>query len=65
MNILKFLIDADKKKHDTNVLITIRRNNVFEDGMYSFKKMSSIDLKAKVRVFYIDEFGLEERGIDG
>lgn len=41
----------------------IRRDNLFEDGFEAFKQVKMINLKAKLCVIYIDEFGNTEEGI--
>ena len=37
---------------------------MFFDGLESFSKLSEINTKGHISVFYIDEFGMEEMGID-
>ena len=46
-----------------NIKMMIRRNNLFEDGFEAFKQVKMINLKAKLCVIYIDEFGNTEEGI--
>ena len=65
LNILKILIHEEKIINGGSIGIRVRRNNLFEDGFENFKKISAIDFKSKLRVFYIDEYGYEEKGIDG
>lgn len=65
LNLLQKLIESDKHNNNTGFKIQIRRDHIFEDGLYYFRKMSEINLKANVHVYYIDEHGMQEQGIDG
>ncbi|KAL4492014.1 hypothetical protein ABPG72_008435 [Tetrahymena utriculariae] len=62
--ILKKLIEKQKFHNDVAFKVLIRRNNIFGDGFEAFRQIREIDLQAKLRVYYIDEFGNEEKGID-
>ncbi|CAG8467468.1 14682_t:CDS:10 [Acaulospora morrowiae] len=44
--------------------VTIRRNHVFEDG-YAHLNAAGARLKNSVGIQFIDEFGIQEAGIDG
>ncbi|KAI9246715.1 hypothetical protein BDA99DRAFT_592324 [Phascolomyces articulosus] len=44
--------------------VTIRRDHVFEDGFDELYKLGP-DLKKKISIGFVDEFGLQEAGIDG
>ncbi|KAG1456477.1 hypothetical protein G6F46_003782 [Rhizopus delemar] len=52
------------ERYGARVSATIRRNHIFEDGFNAFHKLESA-LKDKVAISFVDEFGLEEAGIDG
>lgn len=42
------------------IFYRIRRDNIFEDGYECFKEISTMNLKARLVVFYINELGMEE-----
>ncbi|RHZ57890.1 hypothetical protein Glove_382g38 [Diversispora epigaea] len=44
--------------------VTIRRNNIFEDG-FAYLNSAGKGLKNSVAIQFIDEFGIPEAGIDG
>ncbi|KAG0474135.1 hypothetical protein HPP92_015992 [Vanilla planifolia] len=45
--------------------IMIRRNRIFEDAFRRLSILTAEELKGSIRVFYLNEFGVEEAGIDG
>lgn len=44
--------------------VTIRRNHIFEDGFDQLNSLGSL-LKNNIAIIFIDEYGIEEAGIDG
>ena len=44
--------------------VTIRRNSVFEDGFTHLNALGP-ELKSPIAIQFIDEFGMQEAGIDG
>ena len=38
---------------------------MFQDGYNSLSRLGATELKGKVAISFVDEFGLEEAGIDG
>lgn len=65
LQILMTLLEEDRIHHPDGFQLTIRRECIFEDGYQAFKAVSKTSLKSKLRVFYIDQFGMEEKGVDG
>jgi len=61
--ILNKLIEDSHQKNNMAIKMMIRRDNLFEDGFEAFKQVKMINLKAKLCVIYIDEFGNTEEGI--
>jgi hypothetical protein len=51
--------------HGLGRRVTIRRNNILEDGFESLYGLSSNELKGRIQINFIDEHGLEEAGLDG
>ncbi|KAG0474138.1 hypothetical protein HPP92_015995 [Vanilla planifolia] len=45
--------------------IMIRRNRIFEDAFRRLSILTAEELKGSIRVSYLNEFGVEEAGIDG
>ncbi|KAJ1502364.1 hypothetical protein HMI56_002738 [Coelomomyces lativittatus] len=43
----------------------IRRDHLFEDSFQHFHKMGNNDLKNKITILFVNEFGVPEEGIDG
>ncbi|XP_074348317.1 E3 ubiquitin-protein ligase UPL6 isoform X2 [Apium graveolens] len=43
----------------------IRRDHILEDAFSQLSSLSEEDLKAPIRVTFVNEFGVEEAGIDG
>ncbi|ORE07744.1 HECT-domain-containing protein [Rhizopus microsporus var. microsporus] len=70
VEIFQQFIQNDKKRNNIDerfrarVGATIRRDHIFEDGFNAFHKLD-VGLKDKVAISFVDEFGLEEAGIDG
>lgn len=70
VEIFQQFIQNDKKRNSIDdrfrarVGATIRRDHIFEDGFNAFHKLDT-GLKDKVAISFVDEFGLEEAGIDG
>lgn len=65
LQIFMMLLEEERNRHQEGFQITIRRECLFEDGFHAFQVISKTSLKSKLRVFYIDEFGMEEKGVDG
>jgi ubiquitin-protein ligase E3 C len=59
--------ELDKHKSPDNIFnpisITVRRTNLVEDGLDQLMRHS--DIKGRIKVTFIDQFGREEVGIDG
>ncbi|KTW25580.1 hypothetical protein T552_03441 [Pneumocystis carinii B80] len=72
MHILRNLIDYDMDKFghsdSWNIInrfyVTIRRNNIFNDGFESLYTIGK-DIKKPINIVFIDQYGLPEVGIDG
>ncbi|XP_031745539.1 E3 ubiquitin-protein ligase UPL6-like [Cucumis sativus] len=43
----------------------IRRNHILEDAFSQMSALSEVDLQGSIRVSFVNEFGVEEAGIDG
>ncbi|XP_031736666.1 E3 ubiquitin-protein ligase UPL6-like [Cucumis sativus] len=43
----------------------IRRNHILEDAFSQMSALSEVDLRGSIRVSFVNEFGVEEAGIDG
>jgi len=57
---------AQRRIHSSaSTWVTIRRARVFEDALAHLRNLPDTALRARVRVKFIDEHGLEEAGIDG
>ena len=56
--------DKNHLSTDLNVRIKVRRNRIIEDGLGQISNISPILLKSTIRVVFINEFGLNEAGID-
>ena len=65
LQILMTLLEEERNHHTEGFQLTIRRECLFEDGFQAFQAISKTSLKSRLRVFYIDEFGMEEKGVDG
>ena len=65
LQILMTLLEEERNRHQDGYQLTIRRECLFEDGFQAFKVISKTSLKSRLRVFYIDQFGMEEKGVDG
>ncbi|KAF9593762.1 hypothetical protein IFM89_025212 [Coptis chinensis] len=44
---------------------SIRRDRIFEDSFRQMSQLSEADLRGVIRVTFVNEFGVEEAGIDG
>jgi ubiquitin-protein ligase E3 C len=71
VEIFRMFVQNDKKRNRfedffgrTKLGITVRRDHIFEDGFNSLQMLGA-DLKNKIAISFVDEFGLEEAGIDG
>lgn len=72
VEIFRMFVQNDKKRGHriedffgrTKLGITVRRDHIFEDGFNSLHALGA-DLKNKIAISFVDEFGLEEAGIDG
>ncbi|KAK9161791.1 hypothetical protein Syun_008132 [Stephania yunnanensis] len=61
---------AARQRHGVHVALTrnrfvIRRDRIFEDAFKHLSTMSEEDLRGSIRVTFVNEFGVEEAGIDG
>uniref|UniRef100_A0A914YK25 Ubiquitin-protein ligase E3B n=1 Tax=Panagrolaimus superbus TaxID=310955 RepID=A0A914YK25_9BILA len=59
------LVSADKASLEKLITVaTISRNSIIEDGFRMFSTLSPTELKAGLRVKFVNQQGLEEAGID-
>ncbi|XP_026435029.1 E3 ubiquitin-protein ligase UPL6-like isoform X1 [Papaver somniferum] len=61
---------ASRQRHGQHVAFTrnrfrIRRDRIFEDAFNQLSALSEEDLRGVIRVTFVNEFGVEEAGIDG
>uniref|UniRef100_A0A7N0UEM1 HECT-type E3 ubiquitin transferase n=1 Tax=Kalanchoe fedtschenkoi TaxID=63787 RepID=A0A7N0UEM1_KALFE len=61
---------AGRKRTDSHGVFVwnrfrIRRNQILEDGYNQLSALTEEDLQGPMRVSYVNEFGVEEAGIDG
>ncbi|XP_059631989.1 E3 ubiquitin-protein ligase UPL6 isoform X2 [Cornus florida] len=61
---------AVKQRHGSNSVFTrnrfrIRRDHILEDAFDQLSALSEEDLRGPIRVTFVNEFGVEEAGIDG
>ncbi|KAI9026654.1 hypothetical protein CLU79DRAFT_853565 [Phycomyces nitens] len=70
VEIFRSFVDNDRKRNSIDeyigrsTAVTIHRNNVFEDGFTQLYPLGA-NLKKRVAISFVDEFGLQEAGIDG
>ncbi|KAI7903093.1 uncharacterized protein BX663DRAFT_536455 [Cokeromyces recurvatus] len=72
VEIFRMFVNNDKKRNHIDEFYnrpnkasaTVRRNHIFEDGFNALHTLG-IELKNKIFISFVDEFGLEEAGIDG
>ncbi|KAI8973336.1 hypothetical protein BDF20DRAFT_792920, partial [Mycotypha africana] len=75
VEIFRMFVANDKKRnhideffHHRNAKAasaTVRRDHIFEDGFNALHNLSPEILKGRIAISFVDEFGLEEAGIDG
>ncbi|TKY72456.1 E3 ubiquitin-protein ligase UPL6 [Spatholobus suberectus] len=61
---------AARQRHGSQAVFTrnrfrIRRNHILEDAYNQMSQLSEDDLRGLIRVAFVNEFGVEEAGIDG
>ncbi|XP_050132297.1 E3 ubiquitin-protein ligase UPL6-like isoform X5 [Malus sylvestris] len=61
---------AARQRHESNSVFTrnrfrIRRDRILEDAYDQMSALSEDDLRGPIRVTFVNEFGVEEGGIDG
>ncbi|CAJ1963098.1 unnamed protein product [Sphenostylis stenocarpa] len=61
---------AARQRHGSQAVFTrnrfkIRRNHILEDAYNQMSQLSEEDLRGLIRVAFVNEFGVEEAGIDG
>ncbi|KAK9934026.1 hypothetical protein M0R45_021191 [Rubus argutus] len=61
---------AARQRHESNSVYTrnrfrIRRDRILEDAYNQMSALSEEDLRGPIRVTFVNEFGVEEAGIDG
>lgn len=61
---------AARQRHGSHVVFTrnrfrIRRDHILEDAYNQMSQLSEDDLRGLIRVTFVNEFGVEEAGIDG
>ncbi|WOL16420.1 E3 ubiquitin-protein ligase [Canna indica] len=49
----------------TRLRVKIRRNRILEDAFNQLSTLSEDDLRGPIRISFVNEFGVEEAGIDG
>ncbi|KAL7326000.1 ubiquitin-protein ligase (E3) [Mucor circinelloides] len=71
VEIFRMFVNNDKKRNNVDefysrpkAAATVRRDHMFEDGFDQLGSLG-VELKNKVAISFVDEFGLEEAGIDG
>ncbi|KAI8646447.1 hypothetical protein BD408DRAFT_380510 [Parasitella parasitica] len=71
VEIFRMFVNNDKKRNKIEEVYsrpkaaaTVRRDHMFEDGFDQLNSLGA-ELKNKVTISFVDEFGLEEAGIDG
>ncbi|KAL0097797.1 hypothetical protein J3Q64DRAFT_1073333 [Phycomyces blakesleeanus] len=70
VKIFKAFVDNDRKRNSIDDFmgrapsVTIHRNNVLEDGFTQLYPLGA-NLKKRIAISFVDEFGLLEAGIDG
>ncbi|KAI8394277.1 uncharacterized protein BYT42DRAFT_487189 [Radiomyces spectabilis] len=70
VKIFRMFVENDRRRNGIDDLRRIsldreiRRHHVFEDGFASLYGLGS-ELKRKIAITFVDEFGLQEAGIDG
>ncbi|KAI8083324.1 uncharacterized protein B0P05DRAFT_610573 [Gilbertella persicaria] len=72
VEIFRMFVANDKKRNQIDDMYyrpktsaVVRRDHMFEDGYESLSGLGINELKGKVAISFVDEFGLEEAGIDG
>ncbi|XP_070671963.1 E3 ubiquitin-protein ligase UPL6-like isoform X2 [Malus domestica] len=65
-----FALAAARQRHESNSVFTrnrfrIRRDRILEDAYDQMSALSEDDLRGPIRVTFVNEFGVEEGGIDG
>jgi ubiquitin-protein ligase E3 C len=70
VKIFRTFVSNDKKRNQmeelysrSKVAAKVRRDHIFEDGFDQLNTLG-VELKNKVAISFVDEFGLEEVGID-
>ncbi|XP_073118616.1 E3 ubiquitin-protein ligase UPL6 [Henckelia pumila] len=61
---------AMKERNNAHAIFTrnrfkIRRNNILEDAFSQLNALAEEDLRGVIRITFVNEFGVEEAGIDG
>lgn len=71
VEIFRMFVQNDKKRNNIEEhysrpknAATVRRDHIFEDGFASLSELD-VELKNKVAISFVDQWGLEEAGIDG
>ncbi|KAI8140679.1 hypothetical protein BJV82DRAFT_622100 [Fennellomyces sp. T-0311] len=70
VEIFRMFVQNDRRRNDLDHVlrpaaeVTIRRDHVFEDGFTHLYALGP-DLKRRISISFVDEFGLQEAGIDG
>lgn len=71
VEIFRMFVQNDKKRNNIEEhysrpknAATVRRDHIFEDGFASLNGLD-VELKNKVAISFVDQWGLEEAGIDG
>ncbi|CAO3619946.1 unnamed protein product [Mucor fragilis] len=71
VEMFRMFVNNDKKRNNVDefysrpkAAATVRRDRMFEDGFDQLGSLG-VELKNKVAISFVDEFGLEEAGIDG
>jgi ubiquitin-protein ligase E3 C len=69
VEIFRMFVENDKKRNQVDFFrhseaSKIRRHHMFDDGFNAFQHMGE-GFKNRVAITFVDDFGLEEAGIDG
>lgn len=63
-------LSAARQRHGPHAVfarnrIRVRRDHILEDAFTQFSALSEEDLRGPIRITFVNEFGVEEAGIDG
>ena len=59
----QFAVDQQEFRHDQSVTLVINRNNVLEETISQFETVGDLNLKGKVKIFFVDEEAQDAGGV--